>query len=119
MEETMNDERRTYNRFEIPLEVTFNVSKGDADHTGFTKNFSRSGLCLESSDAAPVSGDVIDLNIKHPNDDTYVSAVGDVVWQRKDDEKCLMGIRLLVMDREAKTDILNHAYDNWLAAMRS
>ena len=115
----MNEERRIYNRFEIPLDVKFNISRGDTDYTGITKNFSRSGLCLESRDATPVSGDVIDLNIKHPMEDTYVSAVGDVVWQRKDDDRCLMGIRILAMDKEAKTDILNCAYDNWIAAMRS
>ena len=115
----MNEERRIFNRFDIPLDVKFNISKGETDYTGITKNFSRSGLCLESRDAIPVSGDVIDLNIKHPSEDTYVSAVGDVVWQRKDDDTYLMGVRLLAMDKEAKTDILNYAYEDWLAAMRS
>ena len=63
----MVEEKRKYKRFDLPLDVKINASKkGGIYHTGTTKNFSRSGLCLESIDFAPGSGEVIDLDIKAP-----------------------------------------------------
>ncbi|KPK30238.1 MAG: hypothetical protein AMK70_14560 [Nitrospira bacterium SG8_35_1] len=42
----MNEERRIYNRFEIPLDVKFSISKGDTDYRGITKNRTMTPMSL-------------------------------------------------------------------------
>ncbi len=59
----MVQEKRKYKRVDIPLDVKINaIKEKDVYCSGITKNFSRSGLCLESFDCAPESmGKVLTL----------------------------------------------------------
>ena len=116
----MLDEKRSFKRFDIPLDVEFKISNSsDKFLTGKTINFSRTGLCLESNAIAPNIKDVTEIKIKLPEKETYTTAVCDVAWQKRVDDKCLMGIKLMAMDKEAKNEILQYAYDQWLIQMRS
>ena len=116
----MLDEKRSFKRFDIPLDVEFKISNSsDKFLTGKTINFSRTGLCLESNAIAPNIKDVTEIKIKLPEKETYTTAVCDVAWQKRVDDKFLMGIKLMAMDKEAKNEILQYAYDQWLIQMRS
>ncbi len=116
----MLDERRSFKRFDIPLDVEFKISKSsDTYFMGKTINFSRTGLCLESKTMAPDIHEVTEIKIKLPEKDTFTTAVCDVAWQRRADDMCMMGIKLMAMDKEAKDEILQYAYDLWMKKMRS
>lgn len=85
---------------------------------GKTVNFSRTGLCLESNAIAPDINEVTEIKIKLPEKEAYTTAVCDVAWQRRVNDKCMMGIKLMAMNKEAKNEILQYAYDLWLKKMR-
>ena len=115
----MLDERRSFKRFDIPLDVEFRISNSAEKYLmGKTVNFSRTGLCLESNAIAPDIKEVTELKIKLPEKDLYTTAVCDVAWQKRVDDKFIMGVRLMAMDREDKNEILQYAYDLWLKKMR-
>ncbi len=116
----MLDERRSFKRFDIPLDVEFKISNSSEKYlAGKTINFSRTGLCLESHAIAPNIKEVTEIKIKLPEKETYTTAVCDVAWQRRVDDKFMMGIKLMAMDKEAKNEILQYGYDLWLNKMRS
>lgn len=83
-----------------------------------TINFSRTGLCLESNAIAPDIHEVTEIKIKLPEKEVYTTAVCDVAWQRRVDDTYMMGIKLMAMNKEAKNEILQYAYDLWLIKMR-
>ncbi len=116
----MLDERRSFKRFDIPLDVEFKISNSSERYlTGKTVNFSRTGLCLESNAMAPEIHEITKIKIKLPEKETYTIAVCDVAWQKRVDDKFMMGIKLMAMDKVAKNEILQHAYDLWMNKMRS
>jgi c-di-GMP-binding flagellar brake protein YcgR len=108
-------ERRKFLRYDIPLQIKFKTSKSEKRYSaGLTRNFSRQGLCFISEDIIPYSKCIFELSIKHPQENRHISVVGDVVWTKQVKPKCLVGIKLIEMDKEAKLDILDYAYDKWL-----
>jgi c-di-GMP-binding flagellar brake protein YcgR len=115
----MQDDRRQFMRFDIPLDVEFKRQEDSVYSAGVTINFSRAGLCLESSDTAPSERAIIDLKVKLPADDSVVQALGDVMWKRPLNDKCLYGVKLMSMDRAAKSLILDTAFDIWTEKMRT
>jgi c-di-GMP-binding flagellar brake protein YcgR len=112
----MSIERRKFIRFEIPLDVIFKPSDNSSSYSsGITKNFSRSGCCIESGSTDLSLSDNMDLQVKHPCKDFFVPASGNIVWkQQLGDDKWLLGLDILDMDKEAKSEILDSAYDIWL-----
>jgi c-di-GMP-binding flagellar brake protein YcgR len=112
----MSIERRKFIRFEIPLDVIFKPSDNSATYSsGITKNFSRSGCCIESGSTDLSLTDNMDLQVKHPSKDFFVPASGTIVWkQQLGDDKWLLGLDILDIDKEAKSEILDFAYDIWL-----
>lgn len=116
----MSEDRRQYIRYDIPLDVEFKTFDNSFGYSsGTTTNVSRSGLCFASQDISPKLKEVIDLRIKLPTSKQFTSAVGDIVWKEELEDKCLYGIKLMVMDAEAKNTILDTAYNRWLDKMRS
>jgi len=116
----VSDDRRKFIRYDIPLDLEFKTFDNSSGYSsGITTNFSRSGLCFISSDDTPKLREVIDLKLKLPMSDHYTSAVGDIVWKEALENKCLYGVKLMVMDAEAKGVILDTAYNRWLDTMRS
>lgn len=105
----MQLERRKFIRFNIPLDVEFKkLEEGARFCSGRTLNFSRAGMCLQTQDTAPELGDAVELSVKLPDKDIYVHALGDIVWIEQYDEQCLVGLKLVAMNQEAKFDILNY-----------
>ncbi len=115
----MQDDRRKYIRYDIPLEVEFKPLENASEFlSGLTLNFSRSGICFSSSFKAPRLNEVLDLRVKRPDEDTFVSAIGDLVWKEESSKECFYGVNLMSMEAEAKSIILETAYNRWLDLMR-
>lgn len=116
----MNEDRRKFIRFDIPLDVEFKSSIGADSHSkGTTVNFSRSGLCFEAKELNYNLNDLMELKVKMPKKDDYISITGDLSWKETlDDSRCLGGITFREIDGEAKGHILDYAYDAWLLNLR-
>ncbi len=107
-------------RFDIPLDVKFKPSiDADSLSKGTTVNFSRTGLCFKADQLDYKLSDLMEIKVKMPDQHYYISVTGDLAWQEKiDNSQCLAGIIFREIDSEAKSDILDHAYENWLLNLR-
>ncbi|MBI4682301.1 MAG: PilZ domain-containing protein [Nitrospirae bacterium] len=115
----MLSERRKFNRFDISLDVAFKDPKKSRAHfTGVTKNFSRSGLCFESDTAGLALNSLMELEVKLPDQDTFVPVSGNVAWKAQVKDKCWVGIEFSEINKEDKSRILDYAYDLWVEENR-
>ena len=116
----MYEDKRKFMRFDIPLDVQFKPSIDAVSlSTGTTVNFSRSGLCFEARELDYNLNDIMEIKVKLPKKDDYISVTGDIAWMDKiSDSRCLAGIIFRDIDSEAKNHILDHAYDSWLLNLR-
>ena len=93
--ETMQQNKRKFKRFDLPLIVKFKPIYGAADYSlGLTKNFSCEGLGLEASDFNFIQNENLELNLKFPQSGAVVSLSGDVVWKTRAGDKNRAGIKL-------------------------
>jgi c-di-GMP-binding flagellar brake protein YcgR len=109
-------ERRKYIRFDIPLDIIFRPVNNKAPYSfGVIRNFSRHGCCIESNSLDALLIENLEFKVKHPTKkDVYITATGDIVWKQRIDGGWLAGVRILDMDKEAKSEILDFAYEIWL-----
>jgi len=111
----MQAERRRYIRFDIPLDVTFRPAEDRVPYSsGTIKNFSRDGCCIESENLNMLLNENLELQVRHPKKDIFIAAKGDIVWKQHVNGTWLAGVRILDMDKEAKSEILDLAYDIWI-----
>ncbi|UCH81945.1 MAG: PilZ domain-containing protein [Nitrospiraceae bacterium] len=111
--------RRSYFRFDVPLRVTLdNLQNGGQSLTGTTKNLSRNGLCFETDSNDLMPNDRIELAIEIPDSESY-PLLADVMWKQQVDNRCLTGVKIVSMDSEAKSEVLDYAYDMWLNIVRN
>jgi hypothetical protein len=114
----MAQEKRTFIRFNMPLEVKFKKVADERYIFGVTSNFSRRGLCFTSDSFFDLdTHEILELRVKLPRGDAFVSIFGDVMWTNQDRNKSMAGIMLRAMDKEAKWEILDHGYTLWLNKM--
>lgn len=114
----MLKDRRKCLRFDIPLDVKFKSKEVAGYSLGVTNNFSRKGFCFEMQKFDPKSKETIELKVRHPQEDTFISVTGDIVWRRQVEAKYLVGIKLREMHKEAKWEILDCCYNTWTDKMR-
>ena len=115
----MSKDRRRFIRYDIPLDVEFKLLDDSAEYSsGVTTNFSRSGICFETSHNTSHLNEAFDFKIRVPDSDKFTSAVGDLVWKQDLDDKYLYGVKLIAMETDAKSMILENAYNIWLDRMR-
>lgn len=113
-------EKRKFIRFDIPLCVKFQPSTEATEFCfGVTRNFSRAGLNFESHYFEHEPGNTFELKVEIPQQNTFVSVMGDIVWKRRNEAKCITGIKIKAMDNEAKWDILDYGYIRWVDTIRS
>lgn len=114
-------DRRKFARFDILLNIEFKPFKKEIPYysSGLTNNFSLKGFCFESQDIDLESKEPLELRVKLPQDDTFVSVFGDIVWKRQLKGKCLAGIKLRETHEEAKAKILDCCSAMWLDKIRS
>lgn len=116
----MGNERRKFMRFDVSLDVAFKVSKNAGEYfSGITKNFSRSGLCFESLAVGFAMNAPVELELKLPYNDTYTPVSGNVAWKEQVKDTCLIGIEFTEINKEAKVQILDYAYDRWVEKNRN
>jgi len=96
-----------------------NTKNGGTSLTGTTKNLSRSGLCFETGNTDFQPNDRIELKIEIPDNKASYPLLADVMWKRKVNDRCLTGVKIVSMDSEAKSEVLDYAYDMWLNHVRS
>lgn len=114
------EDRRKYIRYDIPLEIKLRVMDDPSEYSqGIIRNVSRSGLCFASKNMAPELREVLELQVKLPDEDLFVSAIGDIRWKQHLENEALFGVNLMAMDAKAKSVILDTAYNRWLNNMRS
>ena len=112
--------RRSYFRFDVPVTVTMaNSQNGETGLTGTTKNLSRSGLCFETDNANFQPNDRIELHIEIPDNDSSYPLLADVMRKQQVNDRYLTGVKIVSMDSEAKSEVLDYAYDMWLNKVRS
>ena len=116
----MVSERRRFKRFDVPLDVRFKLPSNTSDFfSGTTINFSREGLCFESTDTTPKLYEKIELKVAVPNRDSFAYVLGDVVWKVQINTKSLAGVRFSEIDKGIKSEILDYAYDLWVENSKS
>lgn len=99
----MLDERREFARFDTSLEVAIKTSKYSEElFAGEIRNVSLGGVCVETPDIEPAVKERMELRVKFPDLETFVSVSGNVAWNEHLDDKCLLGIELTEIDSEAK-----------------
>ncbi|MBI4849344.1 MAG: PilZ domain-containing protein [Nitrospirae bacterium] len=112
-------DKRRYIRFEVPLDVILpSTGNGGGHSTGVIKNFSREGCCIESNNLDSQLDETMEFRIRLPKKDLYTYVVGDVIWKQPLNNRCLTGIKFREIDKEAKIDILDFAYDTWIEKMK-
>ncbi len=115
----MLQENRRYIRFDIHLNLELNPDDSKAGHlVGITRNFSRDGFSFVSEYFDHEASGTIEFRMEHPQNDGYVPVRGDVVWRRQVRDRCLAGIRIVGMEEDFKSEILDYAYDRWIESMR-
>jgi c-di-GMP-binding flagellar brake protein YcgR len=111
----MLNDRRKFIRFDVSLDIAFKTSgESDVYFTGVTKNFSRTGLCFVSQASGLALKESMKLIVKLPDNNTFVSVSGNVTWMEQFKDRCWVGITLEEMEKEAKSQILDYAYDLWV-----
>lgn len=116
----MSEDRRRFKRFAVSLEIAFKASQeSDKYFFGSVINFSRKGLCFESKTLGPALNAPVDLKVKLPGEDTFVSASGNVTWKEQSRDKCWVGVEIEDMNTEAKGQILDYAFDQWVEKNRN
>jgi c-di-GMP-binding flagellar brake protein YcgR len=114
----MIKERRRYMRFKVPLHLKFKLAGEKGNYiTGTTINFSRAGLCFEVNGANLKMHEPLELRIQLPRDNSFISVLGEVVWQNTHETKTTVGVKLRAMNRDAKWEILEYGYNTWINDM--
>ncbi len=112
-------ERRKFLRFDVPLGVEFNTSRPERYLLGVTINFSRGGLCIELQKCDLAIHDTMTLKVQRPQTDAYVAILGKIVWKKAIKNRCWFGLEIQDMDKEAKSEILDYAYEHWVEENRN
>jgi c-di-GMP-binding flagellar brake protein YcgR len=116
----MVSERRKFMRFDVSLEVAVKASENAGDYfRGVTMNFSRSGLCFESPPVSFALNAPMELELKLPDNDTFIPVSGNIAWKEQFEDKCLIGLEFTEINKEAKIQILDYAYDRWVEKNRN
>ena len=116
----MLSDRRKYMRFDVSLDIAFRESKNTEEYvSGVTRNFSRSGLCFESPTVTFTLKAPMDLELKLPDDGSFIPVSGNVAWKEQLEDRCLIGIEFTEINKEVKSRILDYAYDRWVEKNRN
>lgn len=103
----MKPERRKNIRYDVPLNVEFiETERGSRFYSGVTLNFSSTGMCIMTADATPELSGAVELKVTLPEKDIAAPAVGDIVWTGRAENRYLLGIQFVAIDKEARSGIL-------------
>ncbi|MCP4652922.1 MAG: PilZ domain-containing protein [Candidatus Omnitrophica bacterium] len=115
----MSSDSRKFVRFEIPLDVALKEpGLENGKREALTKDFSRKGLCLTSNSFNFDLNSVVELELMVPDKKDPLKISGEVVWKKQVDDKWAVGLEFKEIDSACKIDILEFAYNSWLAKIR-
>ena len=113
-------EQRKFVRFEIPLTILVKGSQQSGDYyQGVACNFSREGLCLIAQDFPFESNSQVEVKLDVPDKNSAMTICGEVMWKNHTGDRWQAGLRFKEIDRTGKMDVLEYAYNSWLAKMRN
>jgi c-di-GMP-binding flagellar brake protein YcgR len=112
----VDKDQRKYLRFEclLPAEVV-----GVEEHSGMTEkalidDFSRGGLKLVLNlDFDFLPGSKIELKCSLPEKTETAPAKAEVIWSRNEGGTWTLGLKILDMAPEARSEILGSCYSKW------
>jgi outer membrane protein OmpA-like peptidoglycan-associated protein len=101
----MIQERRKFNRDDIFLIVNFRQLKESHEYSyGITDNLSQEGIKLESQNHVHKPGELLNIELKHPQTELSVSIEGEIVWKRHGWYKSETGIRFRKKEGNTNND---------------
>jgi len=112
----MENDQRKFLRFEcmLPAEVIKVEEQGGMAERGRIGDFSRGGLKLVLNlDFNFVPGSKIELKCSLPDKGDEVQAKAEVIWSKNKSGTWSLGLKILDMDPEARSEILDSCYTQW------
>ncbi len=98
--------KRKYERFNLPLVVSFRPTYGATDFSvGLLKNFSAEGLAIEAENFSFIRFEHLELNLQFPQDESF-SLSGNVIWRKQTDNKSMAGVRFKTSNDTDQNQIL-------------
>jgi len=102
----MTNNRREFKRFETLLIVNIQShSEPSSFFFGITKNISFEGFIFESQNFNLKPGNILEFKLKHPKKDLSLTAVGEIIWEKKTKYEYLAGVKFHRMNEEIKSKI--------------
>ena len=103
----MLENKRKFERFSLPLVVSFRPTYGETEYSmGLMKNFSCGGLALETKKFSFIKYESLELNLRFPQSGSFASLFGYVIWKSQTGDKCIAGVKFKEMDEETQNQIL-------------
>jgi c-di-GMP-binding flagellar brake protein YcgR len=112
----MENDQRKYLRFEcmLPAEVVKVGEQGGLTEKARVEDFSRGGLKLVLNlDFNFVPGSKVELLCPPPEKADTSPAKAEVVWSRNEGGTWSLGLKILGMAPEARSEILDSCYAQW------
>jgi len=112
----MEQDERKCLRFEcmLPAEIIKVEEQNGLTEKALIDDFSRGGLKLVLSlDFDFVPGSKIDLKCSLPDKTDTAPARAEVIWSRNEGGTWTLGLRILDMAPEARSEILDSCYSKW------
>jgi outer membrane protein OmpA-like peptidoglycan-associated protein len=95
-------EKRKVERTSSVLIVNFRHLNKSRDYIlGIANNYSHEGISFEATRIESNPGEVLELILKNPYSELSLAAIGEMVWKVDGWYKCITGIKLKEMDKEA------------------
>jgi c-di-GMP-binding flagellar brake protein YcgR len=112
----MEKEQRKFLRFEctLPAEIVTVEDQNGLAEKARIDDFSRGGLKLVLNlDFNFVPGSKIELKCSLPDKGDEVQAKAEVIWSKNEGGTWSLGLKILDMDPEARSEILDSCYTHW------
>lgn len=107
----MLDEKREILRFSVCL----CVNKINGQHLfGQIKDFSRKGMRVILDTPDIDEKDELRIEIQHPDYNEIIPIISSVIWKKRLESKCEVGLKFKNFPAQAKADFLNYSYKKWL-----
>lgn len=110
----MGEEKRKFIRFEclIPAEVSI-PGRTHLLKRATIQDFSTYGLKLAINlDLKP--GTPLEISLDLPGKKLLTTVSGEIAWSRSAENKMEVGLKIKKMDKEAKSELLNLLFPQWL-----
>jgi outer membrane protein OmpA-like peptidoglycan-associated protein len=89
-------EKRKYTRTDIFLIIHFRLVHNLYEYAvGISRNYSDEGFCMESQNFDCRPGQILECTVKHPESDSSVSILGEIVWKKDGWYNAVMGVQFL------------------------